>query len=67
MTVAMAEKTICLPNKKTMMTKLTQSGLEIIIKSKVMKKMKQLTSINFFKCKVERKKISTRLVTKILT
>ena len=41
---AMSEKNICLTNRKKMVTKLMQSQLENIMKMKVMKKTKQLTS-----------------------
>ena len=42
MTGAMAPKIIFLPNSKTMMTKLMLSQLENIMKSKVMKRRKNL-------------------------
>ena len=64
MTVAMSLKMSCLPNRTTMMMKLIQSRLENILRSKVMKKTYQY---KFKKCKVDQKKISTRLVTKVLT
>ena len=44
MTGAMEENIICLTNRKTMMTKFMQSQFENIMKSKLMKKVKQLTS-----------------------
>ena len=63
----MAAEMIFLQNRKTMMMKLMQSRLENIMESKVMKKMKQLTSKNIFKMYSRAEKFSTTLVTKFLT
>ena len=44
MTGSMAAKIICIPNRKKLMMKLMWLRLENIMKSKVMKKTKELTS-----------------------
>ena len=47
---------ICIPNRKEMMMKLIQPGLENMMKSKIIIKKRQLTSTKIKKCTVERKK-----------
>ena len=54
MTGAMAEKMICLPNRKTMIENLMQSLLENVMRSKVTKKRNN-SPLKNLKCKVERK------------
>ena len=47
MTGSIAENLICLPSSITVMMKLMKSRLQNMMKSKVMKKTKQLTSTTF--------------------
>ena len=61
-TGTMAEKNTCPPKGKMIIMKLMQSQLENIMKSKVMKKRNNLPVQKTLNCKVEKKKISTRLI-----